>query len=49
MSTPHGPTPAHAEQCREQSRSDWEVFLTHRTGELRPGGQMVILGGAAAK
>ncbi|MEU3491007.1 hypothetical protein [Streptomyces massasporeus] len=33
---------------REQSRSDWEVFLTHRAAELRPGGQMVILGGAAA-
>ncbi|MBX9361089.1 class I SAM-dependent methyltransferase [Streptomyces sp. WAC04114] len=33
---------------REQSRSDWEVFLTHRAAELRPGGRMVILGGAAA-
>lgn len=33
---------------REQSRSDWEAFLTHRARELRPGGQLVVLGGAAA-
>ncbi|MBT3151505.1 hypothetical protein HTV45_11520 [Streptomyces sp. CHD11] len=33
---------------REQSRSDWEAFLTHRARELRPGGQLVVLGGASA-
>ncbi|MBW5481819.1 class I SAM-dependent methyltransferase [Streptomyces bambusae] len=33
---------------KEQSRSDWEAFLTHRARELRPGGQLVVLGGAAA-
>ncbi|MFC8272689.1 hypothetical protein ACFUJR_09115 [Streptomyces sp. NPDC057271] len=33
---------------KEQSRSDWEAFLTHRARELRSGGQLVVLGGAAA-
>ncbi|WP_432155369.1 hypothetical protein [Streptomyces sp. bgisy153] len=33
---------------REQSRADWEAFLTHRARELRPGGQLVVLGGGRA-
>ncbi|MDX6759127.1 hypothetical protein SIN09_06650 [Streptomyces sp. F8] len=33
---------------KEQSRSDWETFLAHRARELRSGGQLVVLGGAAA-
>jgi hypothetical protein len=32
----------------DQSRRDWEQFLAHRADELRPGGQLVVLGGAAA-
>jgi hypothetical protein len=36
------------EALQEQSRQDWERFLTHRAVELRPGGQLVVLGGAAA-
>ncbi|WP_175499920.1 MULTISPECIES: hypothetical protein [unclassified Streptomyces] len=31
----------------ERSRADWEAFLTHRARELRSGGQLVVLGGAA--
>lgn len=33
---------------REQSRRDWEAFLTHRARELCPGGQLVVLGGGSA-
>jgi SAM dependent carboxyl methyltransferase len=33
---------------QDQSRRDWERFLAHRAEELRPGGQLVVLGGAAA-
>lgn len=33
---------------KEQSRADWEAFLAHRARELRPGGQLVVLGGACA-
>ena len=33
---------------QEQSRGDWEAFLTQRARELRSGGQLVVLGGAAA-
>lgn len=36
------------EALQQQSRIDWERFLTHRAVELRPGGQLVVLGGAAA-
>jgi hypothetical protein len=32
----------------EQSRDDWAAFLTHRASELQPGGQLVVVGGAAA-
>jgi len=31
-----------------QSRRDWAAFLTHRADELVPGGQLVVVGGAAA-
>ncbi|WP_430741678.1 hypothetical protein ACQZOG_19360 [Streptomyces sp. P13-3-3] len=41
-------TGAVREALREQSRVDWERFLAHRARELRPGGQLVVLGGAAA-
>ena len=30
-----------------QSARDWDAFLTARAAELRPGGQLVIVGGAA--
>ncbi|WP_129307873.1 SAM-dependent methyltransferase [Streptomyces sp. L2] len=33
---------------KERSRADWTAFLTHRARELRPGGQLVVVGGAAA-
>ncbi|AZM60996.1 hypothetical protein DMA10_10170 [Streptomyces sp. WAC 01420] len=33
---------------KERSRADWEAFLAHRARELRPGGQLVVLGGACA-
>lgn len=39
-------TGAVREALREQSRLDWEAFLTHRARELRSGGQLVVLGGA---
>jgi hypothetical protein len=32
----------------QQSRRDWTAFLTHRAAELAPGGQLVVVGGAAA-
>lgn len=31
----------------EQARRDWQRFLEHRAQELRPGGRLVIIGGAA--
>lgn len=31
----------------ERARADWEAFLTHRARELRPGGQLVVVGGAS--
>jgi hypothetical protein len=37
-----------AEAFREQSRCDWLEFLACRARELRPGGQLVVVGGAAA-
>ncbi|WP_432058439.1 hypothetical protein [Streptomyces sp. bgisy022] len=37
------------EALRQQSRQDWEAFLTHRARELRSGGQLVVLGGASAE
>jgi len=53
-----GPVPGHIFSTRatgevrrafeEQARTDWESFLTHRARELCPGGQLVVLGGAAA-
>jgi hypothetical protein len=30
-----------------QSAADWGAFLGHRAAELRPGGQLVVVGGAA--
>jgi hypothetical protein len=33
---------------QDQSRRDWEQFLAYRAEELQPGGQLVVLGGAAA-
>jgi hypothetical protein len=30
-----------------QSAADWDAFLTARADELRPGGQLVVVGGAA--
>ena len=30
-----------------QSESDWQAFLGHRAHELRPGGRLVVLGGAS--
>ncbi len=32
---------------REQSASDWRAFLRHRAAELRSGGRLVVIGGAA--
>src|SRR4029453_17482115 len=32
----------------EQSAADWDAFLTARAAELHSGGQMVVVGGAAA-
>lgn len=37
-----------AEAFRERSRRDWLDFLSCRARELRPGGQLVVVGGAAA-
>jgi hypothetical protein len=36
------------EAFREQARRDWAAFLQHRAVELVPGGQLVVVGGAAA-
>ena len=35
------------EAFAQQSESDWQAFLGHRGHELRPGGRLVILGGAS--
>lgn len=35
------------EAFARQSAADWEAFLTARAAELRPGGQVVVVGGAA--
>ena len=35
------------EAFREQARRDWAGFLEHRAIELVPGGQLVVVGGAA--
>jgi len=32
---------------REQSARDWRAFLGHRARELRPGGRLIVIGGAA--
>ncbi|HET6301208.1 hypothetical protein [Microbacterium sp.] len=40
----HGRVRAALEQ---QARRDWVAFLTHRADELAPGGQLVVVGGAA--
>jgi hypothetical protein len=32
----------------QQARRDWTAFLAHRAEELAPGGQLVVVGGAAA-
>ncbi|GAA3499496.1 hypothetical protein GCM10019016_066000 [Streptomyces prasinosporus] len=37
------------EALREQSRFDWEAFLTHRARELRLGGQLTVLGGGGRR
>jgi hypothetical protein len=37
-----------AEAFRERARRDWLEFLLCRERELRPGGQLVVVGGAAA-
>ncbi|MEW6542765.1 MAG: SAM-dependent methyltransferase [Nitrospirota bacterium] len=36
-----------AEAFAKQGREDWQRFLEHRAHELRPGGRLVILAGAA--
>ena len=35
------------EALEQQARRDWVAFLTHRADELAPGGQLVVVGGAA--
>jgi SAM dependent carboxyl methyltransferase len=35
------------EALRAQSKRDWEAFLRERLRELRPGGQVVVVGGAS--
>lgn len=35
------------EALRAQSRRDWKTFLRERIRELRPGGQVVVVGGAS--
>jgi hypothetical protein len=37
-----------ADAFRERAREDWLAFLSCRARELRPGGQLVVVGGAAA-
>jgi len=36
------------EAFARQSEGDWQAFLDHRSHELRPGGRLVVLGGASA-
>ncbi|MFD9123360.1 hypothetical protein [Kitasatospora sp. NPDC059571] len=40
-------TGAAREALRRRSAADWSGFLTHRAAELVPGGQLVVVGGAA--
>jgi hypothetical protein len=35
------------EAFARQSEGDWQAFLNHRSHELRPGGRLVVLGGAS--
>ena len=35
------------EAFARQSEQDWQAFLDHRAHELRPGGRLVVLGGAS--
>lgn len=35
------------EAFARQSRQDWQQFLSHRAHELKPGGRLVVLGGAS--
>jgi hypothetical protein len=35
------------EAFARQSEGDWQAFLCHRSHELRPGGRLVVLGGAS--
>jgi hypothetical protein len=35
------------EAFAQQSEQDWQAFLDHRAHELRPGGRLVVLGGAS--
>ena len=35
------------EAFARQSEEDWQAFLEHRAHELRPGGRLVVLGGAS--
>ena len=35
------------EAFARQSEGDWQTFLDHRSHELRPGGRLVVLGGAS--
>jgi hypothetical protein len=39
--------PGSADVLREQSRLDWEAFLTERHRELIPGGEVIVVGGAS--
>ncbi|MDQ2670283.1 MAG: class I SAM-dependent methyltransferase, partial [Gemmatimonadota bacterium] len=39
-----GPT---RDALRDRSRQDWLTFLRHRDAELRPGGGLIVVGGAA--
>jgi hypothetical protein len=40
-------TGAVKEAFARQSEQDWQTFLDHRGHELRPGGRLVVLGGAS--
>jgi hypothetical protein len=40
-------TGAARDEFARQSAADWDAFLVARAAELRPGGQLVIVGGAA--
>lgn len=45
---PRASGPVRAELAR-RAREDWHAFLSHRAVELAPGGQLVVVGGAAAE